>query len=196
MEFLTHLWLPILASAAAVWVASALAWMALPHHKGDSKALPDQDAFVAAIRSLKIPPGSYGFPDCKGGGRNDPKVQQLWKEGPLGMLSLWRPNPAMGPNMLLTFIVYLAVSSLIAYLGWSVLPHTGPIAAAMPEKATCNFGAVMRPLGTAGVLAYCFSFIPNAIWFQKGARSIFMNFIDGAVYGLITGAIFAALWPS
>lgn len=32
---LLSLWLPILLSAAVVWIVSAIVWMALPHHKQD-----------------------------------------------------------------------------------------------------------------------------------------------------------------
>lgn len=35
MIHITDLWLPILLSAIAVWIFGAVAWMALPHHKGD-----------------------------------------------------------------------------------------------------------------------------------------------------------------
>ncbi len=35
MEPLLDLWLPIVVSAVIVFVASFLAWMVLPHHKGD-----------------------------------------------------------------------------------------------------------------------------------------------------------------
>ena len=36
-----------------------------------------------------------------------------------------------------------------------------------------------------------FAFLPNAIWFQATPRSIVTRVIDGVVYGLATGAVFA-----
>ena len=45
------LWLAILASTAAVFVASALLWMALPFHKGDYKPLPTDDIADAVTRA-------------------------------------------------------------------------------------------------------------------------------------------------
>ena len=45
------LWLPILLSAIAVWVASAIIWMAMPHHKSDFRKLPDEDAALRALTS-------------------------------------------------------------------------------------------------------------------------------------------------
>lgn len=56
MDFLIQLWAPILLSAAAVWVASAVVWMALPHHKNDMSPLPDEKGFVDALRAMAIPP--------------------------------------------------------------------------------------------------------------------------------------------
>jgi hypothetical protein len=38
------LWLPILLSAIAVWVASAINWMVMPHHESDYRKFPDEDA--------------------------------------------------------------------------------------------------------------------------------------------------------
>ena len=43
------LWLPILLSAIAVWVASAIIWMAMPHHKSDWRKLPDEGAARRAL---------------------------------------------------------------------------------------------------------------------------------------------------
>ena len=40
MDFLSPLWLPILLSGVGVWIASAIAWMAIGHHKKDRDAIP------------------------------------------------------------------------------------------------------------------------------------------------------------
>ncbi len=48
MEILVQFWLPILASAVVVFLASSIAWMVLPHHKKDVKTLPDEKAGVLA----------------------------------------------------------------------------------------------------------------------------------------------------
>ena len=62
MEMLFSLWMPILVSAVAVFIAAFLAWMVLPHHRSDWSKLPDDKAFVEALRSLGLPPGQYMFP--------------------------------------------------------------------------------------------------------------------------------------
>ena len=89
----------------------------------------------------------------------------------------------MGGKLAATFIVYLVVSTLIAYLASVALPKTA------------EFAKVFQVVGTAGILAYSFSFIPNAIWFGAYRRTIVASIIDGIVYGAITGAIFAWRWP-
>lgn len=183
MEFITALWMPIVLSAVAVWMASAAAWMFIGHHKKDFIGLPNEDAFIDAVRSMGIPPGNYGFPYAEGRScNNNPEFMAKWERGPAGMVNVW-PKVSMGRNMVLTFINYLVVSTIIAYLGHGLLPEG------------TEFMPVFRTLGTAGILAYGFAFIPGMVWFNAYPRAIVMSIIDGIVYGLITGAIFAALWP-
>lgn len=183
-SILSHLWLPVLAASAAVWIASAIVWMFLPHHRGDWKKLPNEPAFMDAVRAMGVPPGVYGFPwfashrEC-----STPEGQELWKKGPVGLLNVWKPDVSMGRNMAITFLVYIVVSAMIAALGvFTVAPGTA-------------FAPAFRVFALAGVLAYAFAFIPNGIWFQQG-RSTIMCVLDGIAYGLITGAVMAALWPS
>jgi hypothetical protein len=181
---LLPLWLPILLSAAVVWVVAAVVWMALPHHKTDFIALPDEDGFMDAIRKLGIKPGNYVFPDFrKREAMESEKVKKALEQGPVGHLSLWQPPLGMGGKMIGTFIVYLVVSALIAYLASVTLPKPA------------EFARVFRVVATAGILAYSFAFIPNAIWFGAYRRTIVAGIIDGIVFGLITGAIFAWRWP-
>ena len=55
------LWLPILLSAVAVWVASAIIWMVMPYHKSDFRKLPDEDAALRALTPQGLVPGQYSF---------------------------------------------------------------------------------------------------------------------------------------
>jgi hypothetical protein len=184
MDLLLPLWLPILLSAAVVWVVAAIVWMALPHHKNDFIALPDEDAFMDSIRKSGIKPGNYVFPDFrKREAMKSEKVCKALEEGPVGHLSVWQPPLSMGGKMVATFIVYLVVNTLIAYLASVTLPRTA------------EFAKVFQVVGTAGILAYSFAFIPNAIWFGAYKRTIVAGIIDGIVFGCITGAIFAWRWP-
>ena len=183
MSLILPLWLPILLSAGIVWIVSAIVWMALPHHKQDFINLPDEDAFIDFLKRSGIKPGNYVFPDFRGReAMKSEKTCKLLEQGPVGHLSVWPTPLTMGGKMFATFIVYLAVSTLIAYLTRVALPGPAP------------FAKVFQIAGTAGVLAYCFSFIPNGVWFGAYKRTLVASFIDGIAYGCITGAIFAWLW--
>ena len=184
MELVIPLWLPILLSAAAVWVISIMASVALPHHKQDWIGLPDENGLMDYIRRSGIKPGNYLFPDFRTReAMKSEKVEKALKEGPVGHLSVWQTPMTMGGKMVATFIVYLVVSTLIGYLTRVALPGAAP------------FAKVFQVAATAGILAYCFSFIPNAVWFGSYKRTIVATFIDGIVYGLMIGAIFAWRWP-
>lgn len=118
---------------------------------------------------------------------NDPFVKECWEKGPLGHITLWKTPVSMGKNMILTFLVYLAISTLLAYVGWTSLG---------PAPAGEGFSRAFRAMATMGVASYAFSFIPGMLWFGAYGRAILMNVIDGVAYGLITGAIFAPMWPA
>jgi hypothetical protein len=183
MDLLLPLWLPILLSAVAVWIVAAIVWMALPHHKNDFIGLPDEDAFIDFIRKSGIKPGNYIYPDFRDReAMQSERISKILKEGPVGHLSVWPTPLTMGSKMVATFIVYGVVSTLIAYLTRVALPGAAPSA------------KVFQVAATAGVLAYCFSSIPNALWFGAYKRTIVASIIDGIVFGVITGAIFACFW--
>jgi hypothetical protein len=183
MDFVSHLWPAILASAAAAWFWSFLSWAMLRVHAGDFKGVPDEPRFLELIRELNLPPEYYSFPHMTKESCKDPAMKERWKTGPLGILHVWSPKFSMGRNMILTYLVYTVVSFLIAYVGDIALPHGSP------------FARVMQVTGTMGVLAYSFAFLPGMIWFQGRPRVMFTSILDGVVQGLATGAVFAAMWP-
>lgn len=187
MHVLLPLWLPILLSAVAVWFVSMIASMALPHHKRDFIALPDppgEDGLMGYLRTSGIRPGNYLFPDFRTrAAMESEKVKAALNQGPVGHLSLWRTPLTMGDKMLGTFVVHLVVSTLIAYLTRAALPGAAP------------FAKVFQVAATAGVLAYCFSFIPAALWWGSYKRTIAANIVDGILFAAIIGVIFAWRWP-
>ncbi len=181
MVELTSLWLPMVLSGAALFIVSFFAWTVLPHHKKDWIKLPDEDGFQSAVRDLNLSPGNYSFPFCEG--HEDMKSEEFkrrFAEGPSGTISVWSGPPQMGKNMVCTFLFFLAASFCLAYL------------ATLGVAPGAEFMRVFRFIGTAGILTYSAAGIPNAIWFQQ---KILGNVLDGVAYGLITGLIFAAMWP-
>ena len=181
MEMLISLWLPILLSSIGLFIASFIAWTLLPHHKGDFSQIPDEDAFLETLRAMNITQGQYMFPYCGTPEiRNSEEFKQKEQQGPNGLINVFPGACNMGMNMLCTYIFFLCVSFCLAYL------------ATLGLQPGDDFMKVFRFVGTAGILAFCAGGIQGAIWFQ---RKIAMDLLDGIVYGLITGAIFAALWP-
>lgn len=184
MDLLIQLWLPILLSAVAVWIASAVIWMVMPHHRNDFKKLPDEDALIRALKGLGIPPATYSFPHCgKHSDSRDPEFMRKWKEGPAGMLTIMKCDGGMAKSMILTFLVQLIASFLLAYLSTTALDRGIP------------FIHVFRFFATAGMLTWCFASLPNQIWFGANRSAIVACIIDGIAYAAITGVIFAAFWP-
>lgn len=183
---ITDLWLPILASAVAVWIASALAWMAIGHHKNDQKRLPPaaEDAMTALIKSTPITPGVYAFPhqtDCSKMSAEE-KKRIMSGEMPMGMLRVWG-KMSMASPMIMTFIVNLVIGVVIAFLCLGVM-----------GKGT-EFKVVLHTAGLAAILAHTGASVCNDIWFQESRRAMATKLIDGVVYGVIVGLVFAWLWP-
>ena len=65
--------------------------------------------------------------------------------------------------------------------------------AALALPAGAEFGRVVQFVATAGLLTHCAAHFPHVFWFS---RRIAMELVDGVVYAIVTGLIFAALWPS
>lgn len=184
MTTLVVLWLPILVSAAFVFVVSSVIHMALPIHKDDYAKLPDEDRLLDGLRS--VPAGQYVFPRANSmKDMSSPAMQEKFKRGPVGTMIIRTGNCMnIGPALLQWFVFCIVIGICTAYL-------TG--LALAPGAAS---GTVFRIAGTAAVLCHAFSSVNDSIW--KGVKwSTTIKFlIDGIVYGLVTGATFAWLWPA
>jgi hypothetical protein len=179
---LASLWLPIVVSGVALFFASWIAWMFLPHHKAEWKGLPNEDAFSTALKSVGVPPGQYMFPHPKTSADfKSEAFKAKVKAGPNGTLTVWSSPPNMAVNMLCTVLFFVIANFVIAYL------------AGMALKPGDDFMRVFRFVGTAGILTYGTANILNGIWF---GRKMIADILDGIAFGLITGAIFAAMWPT
>jgi hypothetical protein len=175
------LWLPILVSGIALFFASFSAWMILPHHQGEWTGLPDEAAMAKAIKSSNIPPGQYMIPFAGSGAEmKSESYRQRVASGPNGTLTLWAGPPSMGRNMACTVLFFIVANFVIAYLATMALDRGEP------------FMRVFQFVGTAGILTYGTANILNGIWF---GRKMIADIVDGVAYGLITGLIFALMWP-
>jgi len=175
-----ELWLPILLTGLATHILSTIAWTVLPHHKPEWKKLPVEDELIEFIDTKNVPADQYIFPFSQ-----DPqemKSEQFKaKQGKCrGMLVLWPTPPHMGQAIGLTLAFFFVAAFVIAYLASLGLPRGA------------SFLDVFQFVTTAALLTHCFGQFPGVFWFR---RRVAMDLLDGAVFALATGLIFAALWP-
>lgn len=180
------LWLPVLVSAVAVWLISAILHMVLKYHRADYRQLPGEEAVAAAIRQAAPGPGVYVVPYCPDPSRmKDPDVQKKYQDGPVGLITLMRNGPpAMGKYLLQWLLFCLLVSFVTAYVA----------------RHTLSFGTdgltVLRITGTVAFAAYGFGYFQDSIWKAIPWSNSLRGLADAAVYAVVTGLIFRLLWPA
>jgi len=185
MVSLTALWLPILLSAVIVFVVSSIIHMALPIHKSDYRKLLDEDKVTDALRSTGVTPGRvYVFPYCTMKEMKSPEVQEKFKRGPIGFITI-RPSgaPAMGKFLVQWFLYCIVVGIVAACVAGSTL---------MPGT---EYKRVFHVAGIVAFAGYALALIQNAIWKGEMWGVTIKHLIDGLIYGLLTAGTFAWLWP-
>jgi hypothetical protein len=185
MDWLTSLWLPILVSAAFVFVASSVIWMALPIHKKDYKKLGDKEpVLLGSLRAANLSPGLYMFPGCDPKTmKNDPAAIERFKAGPWGVLTMMPKPWNMGQMLGLWLLNCLIISALVAYVTGNALP------------AGTEYLKVFRIAGATAFLAYCGSAMCDSIWKGRPWSQLPGALFDGIVYALVTAGVFGWLWP-
>lgn len=185
MEFLTQLWMPILASGLVVFILSALAWTVFPHHKSEWQGVPNEDEVLAAMGQSSLPPGLYTFPyyrDPKE--REHPAIRAKLERGPVGYLTVIPSGiQGMGSMMLQSLLYNVVVSLFTAYVAWHAL------------GAGADYLAVFRVGGAVSFMAYTLAAVPESIWFGRPWSSLARQLVDGALYAVFAAGIFGWLWP-
>jgi hypothetical protein len=186
MQFVHALWMPVVLSSVAVFIASCLMHMLLPIHRNDFRGLPNEDKVLASLRSLGVGPGAYMFPHCNSMKEmGSPEMKAKIAQGPVGTIVLRGSDGiAIGKSMLQWFVFTLVVSALVGAAAWSVL------------RPGADIHAVFHLALLTSFLGYGFTNVTDSIW--KGiAWSVTIKFlVDGLIYGLATAAVFAWLWPA
>ncbi len=181
--YVTALLLPILLSAVVVFIASAIAWMVLPHHRTDFRKLPDEEKARAALKG--VAPGEYCFPHAAtAADRKSPEWLAKMKEGPNAFVTVVPSGPPkMGKELTLWFIYCIVVSIFVAYVTGRAL------------GAGSEYLKVFRIAGTVAFLAYASAHASGAIWLGHRWSRAIKDILDGLVYGLLTAGVFGWLWP-
>ena len=175
------LWLPILVSAALVFIVSAIIWMVMPWHKTDFARCKDEEAVRAALRGHD--PGYYLLPYCIDQKElKKPEVEQKFREGPLAYITVI-PNgvPSMGPKLVLSFLYYILVGIICAYF----VSRT-----ATPDM---SYLATFRIAGTVAFVSYGLAYFQESIWFGRPWSLTAKSLLDALIYSLLTGGTFGWL---
>lgn len=184
MAFLGQLWIPILASAVLVFVASSLIHMVFKWHAADYHGLSNEEAVRAALNSGTPAPGEYVIPYCSDMKQmSSPEMMKKYQEGPLVYMTI-RPGmvPSMGKSLGLWFALNVAISIIAGYI------------AAKTLTPTATAGQVCRVVGTLAFVAYAGGSVSAGIWWGKPWASVAKDILDALIYAIVMGATFAWLW--
>ena len=185
MVSLTSLWLPILVSAIAVFVASSILHLVLPFHRNDFKPIPREDEVLEALRRFNIPPGDYLAPrPASAADMRSPAFVEKAKKGPMVMMTISPGGSiSIGTNLGMWFVYLLVVGVLTADLtGDALAPGAG-------VEDVCMFA------GTIAFMGYALALLQNSIWSQRNWWTTCKSLIDGLIYATITGQTFGWMWP-
>ena len=186
MVSLAQLWLPILASAIGVFIASSLVHMVLKWHNTDYRKLPNEDEVRGALKSSAHAPGMYFVPHMMDHSAiAKPENQQKFVEGPIALVTIRKPGPPkMGPYLVQWFILSLVVSVVAGYLASRTVP------------AGASFLAVCRPTSIVAFMAYGIGSLTDMIWWGRPRDVVAKDLVDAAIYAVVTACVFAVLWPA
>lgn len=179
-----ELWLPIVVSALAVFVVSAVVWMVLPYHRTDWKRVSNEDLFLDAVRGQKLAGGMYMFPGCSPADVKTPEGKARLEKGPWGTLIVLGDKPSMGRSLSRWLGYLLIVAVAVAFLTGHFVPKGG------------NVKAVFHQAAAAAWIVFSGAAITGWIWEGKPGSWVLKGVFDGAIYAATMAAMFRWLWPS
>jgi hypothetical protein len=184
MVALTALWIPIVLAAVIVFIASSIMHMVLPYHKSDYRKLPDEDKLLPTLRAAGLTRGLYHFPFCTHKEMKSPEIQEKYKQGPVGFMTIFPTGPVnMGKFLGLWFVYCLIIGFFTAYVTGRTVTQGA------------NYLSVFRIAGTVAFMAYGLGGLANGIWKGQPWSMVLKECFDGLIYGLLTAGTFGWLWP-
>jgi len=178
------LWLPILLSAAAVFIISSIIHSVLNYHNSDFSKAESENELMNDLRKLNIPPGDYMIPcPTSNRERNSAEFQQKMKTGPVASLTIFPLPVKMAPSLVSWFFYCVVVGIFAAYIAGRAL------------EPGAEYLSAFRFAGCTAFIGYSLALLQNSIWFNKKWSATFKSMFDGLIYGLVTGGIFGWLWP-
>ncbi|MFZ6845247.1 hypothetical protein [Undibacterium sp. RuTC16W] len=182
---LLHLWIPILAAAIAVFVASSFIHMVFKWHNSEYRALPNDDEVRRVLGSAKLSAGLYVTPHCPDMKEMQSEViQQKFRDGPVALITMRAPGaPAMGKYLLQWFALNIAVAALGAMLALHAFGSPG------------NAHQAGHFIGIFTLIAYGTGSVQESIWMGRPWSATLKNLLDALIYGTVSALIFWQLWP-
>jgi hypothetical protein len=185
MTALSALWLPILLSAAVVFVVSSLIHTAIPWHRNDYPRVPNEDAVLEALQPYPIPPGDYMMPQAVGMAEmRSEAFEEKMRNGPVLVMTVM-PNgiPSMTRSLVMWFVYTAVVSLLAGYIASRALPPGS------------DYLSVFRFVGATAFIGYALALWQMSIWYRRAWSLTLKATVDGLLYGLLTAGVFGWLWP-
>jgi hypothetical protein len=185
MVSLLSLWLPIVLSAAIIFLASWLLHMIVGHHAGDMRKLPQEDALLDALRAAQVEPGDYMAPHISSASQmRDPQFLEKKRRGPTVVMTLTGGAQMSLAAPLAQWFVYLLIVMLLsAYVASRTLPLGAP------------YLEVFRVIGTVAFMALALGQPHQSIWWHRQWSATIKYMIDGLIYALLGAGVFGWLWP-
>ena len=177
--------LPIVVAAVAVFIASSISHMLLPHHRNDFTKIPSEDEVMDAMRKFSPPYGDYIIPAPPGANAmKDPSYMEKVNKGPIMVMTVM-PNRFgdMGKLLGIWFVYLLIVMALAGHATQMVVGYGAP----NHDVFHTIFLFVFAGMGLA--------LMQNSIWYARKWSTTFKSLIDAAVYAAIAAGIFVWLWP-
>jgi hypothetical protein len=179
------MWLPILLSAVAVFIVSSVIHMITPWHKNDFPRLANEDAALDALRALAIPPGDYLMPrPATRAEMGSSEFKEKVARGPVVLLTVMKGGVDMARSLGGWFVYLLVVSALAAHVAWRALPAGAPREHVFHQVALVAFAG------------YALALWQMSIWYRRAWSLTIKATVDGLIYAVITGLVFAWLWPA
>lgn len=184
---LLHIVLAVLVAAVFVFISSSLVHMVFKWHSSDYKRLPDEQALRSALRTSAVEPGQYMTPFCADmKDMQSPEMQAQWKQGPVAVLYVMRNGvPNMGPTLGKWFALNVVVAALVAHVIYVSM-----------GIAVIDVHRLFHVAALTSFLAYAVGSVTSGIWKAQSTSSVIKDLLDALIYGAVSGAAFAWLWPT
>lgn len=185
MNGMLSLWLPVVATAVFIFVASSLIHMVFKWHNSDYGKLGNEDQVRDAIRAGSPTPGQYITPHCvdmKEMGSE--AMTKKYLDGPIAFITIKKNGPpTIGTALILWFLFSLLVACIAACVACQAFGIK-----ADPRQAG-------HLVGVLSFMTYAGGSVCLGIWMAKPWGSVAKDVLDALIYGVISGLTFMWLWP-